>query len=338
MTTSATRSQFEVFKFYLALYGFHKKGGSEKFFLKGAATLKRYVEYRNGIVKDILTPLAEGDYPAFNTLPSKLSRALKGTATSPDQILALGSIFYDVCLFYKSRSTLMRKSFSDKKGREILKTCAYACYDDQVSLAMLLTAPTSRLKLPNRWIKKASLQLEEASQIEVSLNGLKEVKDISEEIRSLNLKINSDTITDQERAVLVSLREKKMKSLQKASEETQSESPALAVASSIINSPEEHKTKIGQEQKLTPAQEDVLLSKGETSVQAGAGAGKTKVVASKVAYTVKELDVSPENMIVVSTSKDTADNLRQRIVKYGGEEKDGKVRRSLNRDGRFQHC
>ena len=41
MTTSATRSQFEVFKFYLALYGFHKKGGSEKFFLKGAATLKK---------------------------------------------------------------------------------------------------------------------------------------------------------------------------------------------------------------------------------------------------------------------------------------------------------
>ena len=72
-----------------------------------------------------------------------------------------------------------------------------------------------------------------------------------------------------------------MKALQKASKETQSESPALAVASNIINSPEEHKTKIGQEQKLTPAQEDVLLSKGETSVQAGAGAGKTKVVASK---------------------------------------------------------
>ena len=81
----------------------------------------------------------------------------------------------------------------------------YACYDDQVSLAMLLTAPASRLKLPNRWIKKASLQLEEASAIEVSLNGLKEVKDISEEIRSLNLKINSDTISDQRASQFLSL-------------------------------------------------------------------------------------------------------------------------------------
>ena len=109
MTTSATRSQFEVFKFYLALYGFHKKGGSEKFFLKGAATLKRYVDFRNGIIKDILTPLSEGGLFCIQYVPSKLSRALKGTATSPDQILALGSIFYDVCLFYKSRSNLLEK-------------------------------------------------------------------------------------------------------------------------------------------------------------------------------------------------------------------------------------
>jgi superfamily I DNA/RNA helicase len=323
MTNSETRTQLEVFKFYLALYGFHNKGGSEKTFLAGASTLKRYVELRNGVIRDFLSPLAERGYPAFNTLPNKLSRALKGAVTNPDQVLALGSIFYDVCVFYKSRSNLIRE-ISDRKSRDILSTCVYACYDEQVSLSMLLTAPPSRLKLPNRWIKKASLQLEEVSQVEIHLNELKEVQVISEEIRSLNLKINSDTITDQERAVLISLREKKMKSLQKTSEEISSESPAIAVASSIINSPEEHKTKVGQEQKLTPTQEDIILSKGETSVQAGAGVGKTKVVASKVAYTVKELDVSPENMIVVSTSKDTADNLRQRIVKYGGEESMGR--------------
>lgn len=317
MAISDSRTQYEIFKFYLALYGFQKKGGSQDLFNKGAKALKRYKEIRNGIVKDILTPLAESKVPAFKTLPNKLSRALKGEMQSPSQIMALGDIFYDVCIYYKTHSTKI-KEIEDKTSKDILKGCVSACFDNQVSLQLLLSTPPSRIKVPNKWIAVAAKELGEASPFEVSLNQMKMVEKISEEIRALDLKIKSDSTSDMEKVELLKIRDKKINSLQEASKEIDSSSPALALASSIINPSIEHRTDIGKEKNLSAEQEDAILTSGKVSIQAGAGSGKTVVVASKVAHTVKNLGVDPSKLMVLSTTKNTADNLREKIIRYAG--------------------
>jgi superfamily I DNA/RNA helicase len=322
MSIPESRSQFEIFKFYLALYGFHSKGGSEELFLKGARTLKRYQEQRNGIVRDILTPLVESKQPGFNTLPNNLARALKGAPTDPDQVLALGKIFYGVCLFYKSKSNKVR-DIEDKISREVLKTCVSACFDDQISLSMLLNSPSTRIKIPKRWIAAAAKEVEGASEYEVSLSEAKEVRKISEELRTIDIKLKSD-ISDEEKHTLLELKKVKLKKLEEASRNIKETSPALAIANSILETNPDHKTKVGQQRNLSQDQEDLVVSKGERVVEAASGTGKTKVVASKVAYTINELGVPPQKLMVVSPSKDTADNLRERVVKYSGEAGSGK--------------
>lgn len=50
------------------------------------------------------------------------------------------------------------------------------------------------------------------------------------------------------------------------------------------------------------------------SVEAGPGAGKTRVLIEKVKYMINELDVNPESILIITFSTKAADELRERLV------------------------
>lgn len=91
-----------------------------------------------------------------------------------------------------------------------------------------------------------------------------------------------------------------------------------AVATSVVSA-DGYATAIGKQERLSPAQEQGVLATGKVLLAAGAGSGKTKVMASKVVYFIKEVGVPPQSIIATSFSRKSAKELTERVKKYGGE-------------------
>lgn len=78
-------------------------------------------------------------------------------------------------------------------------------------------------------------------------------------------------------------------------------------------------TKMSAHLTMTPEQEDAMLVRGKAVIAAGAGSGKTRVLAGKVVHHIQDLGLKMSNVMAVSFTKDSADELQERIEKYAGE-------------------
>ncbi len=71
---------------------------------------------------------------------------------------------------------------------------------------------------------------------------------------------------------------------------------------------------------LTEEQKEIIKSEGTIHVWGGAGCGKTTCLARKVAYLIKEKNVSPQNILVLTFAGKTLKDLREKISKLLSKE------------------
>lgn len=64
----------------------------------------------------------------------------------------------------------------------------------------------------------------------------------------------------------------------------------------------------------------VLYNKGPLLILAGAGSGKTKVLTTKIAYLIEELDISPYEILAITFTNKAALEMRERVDKMIGSE------------------
>ena len=67
---------------------------------------------------------------------------------------------------------------------------------------------------------------------------------------------------------------------------------------------------------LDDKQEEIVYYLGEKplSVEAGPGAGKTRVIIERVKYLIKEKEIPPESLLVITFTRKAAEELKERLA------------------------
>lgn len=108
----------------------------------------------------------------------------------------------------------------------------------------------------------------------------------------------------------------------------QSADPSAVMAATVAAKPTlQYATEIGKKLGHTPEQEDAMMSRSRVLIAAGAGSGKTRVSASKVAYHVNELGQDAASILATSFTTKAAAEFLRRVGEYGavieGQARDG---------------
>ena len=116
---------------------------------------------------------------------------------------------------------------------------------------------------------------------------------------------------------LQAARSTKMDTLIKVAEESGDEQAHLAAASSIIYAQDGFATQTGKQLNLTEEQEDAMMVTGQALIAAGAGSGKTRVLAGKVVDIIRREGGKSNQIIATSFSRKSSLELKDRVEKYG---------------------
>lgn len=318
MATPETRIFADLMKLSLAMKAYEELGGDPKGLDKAETILRRYKGEFDAMVDTMIEPLLEEGLPGLPSGPiqTKLSQARKGTLDA-EEAIGVASAIQEVMGWFNSRLVQLKERYPDKRTKEALCAISSACHEDFIDLNALLQAPrASRATTIGKWIAMACEELNQANEVELGIADLQESNILAEEIKSIDARIRAGSLSEDERIHLLQERETKFDLLLDMSRNTSNRQAVLSEASRIINTNTAFQTRTGEKQGLTPEQEEAMMVSGKSIIAAGAGSGKTRVLASKIAYTIQELGVSPDNIIATTFSKEAAGELQKRALKY----------------------
>jgi DNA helicase-2/ATP-dependent DNA helicase PcrA len=184
--------------------------------------------------------------------------------------------------------------------------------------ALLLIKRASGIQVIDSWVTKACDETEQATPVELALADIQEVERMATEIRAIDTRIRAGDLTENQMIELLEKRESKYDSLLDITLNTKNRQACLASASGILNTSTTFQTKSGENATLSPEQEEAMMVSGKSIIAAGAGSGKTRVLAAKIAYTINELNINPDKVIATSFSRASAGELGDRANKMSG--------------------
>ena len=285
----------------------------------GMRLIRRFQPDLVGALRIFVAPTLER--AEFKGLLPAYRRAVRGTV-SAEQALIQASFLEKLLPRLRTRQTIFRDVFKGRANRPALVISGAASEDSLATLRTLATVtPVSGLRLGRKWLEMAATIADVAPlPVESLIADAAEATQLGKELRVVEAAIAASDPGDEQS---VGLQEKKAEiiaSIEEIADDSVDPTvvTAAAVAEAAVNN-FEHATNTGREVGLTPDQESAMLVRGRSIIAAGAGSGKTRVLAAKVVYTIRELGVKPHQIIATSFSRKSAAELKERIQKYGGE-------------------
>ena len=340
MAAPDTRIFADLIKLSLAMKAYQDLGGDPKGLLKAEDILKRYKSNFDAMVDTMIEPLLEEGLAGLSvgSIQTKLTQSRRGTLDA-EEAIGVASALQEVMSWFNSRLQKLKEAYPDQKTKDALCAISSACHDDFIDLNALLQAPrASRLSTIGKWISMACEELSQANEVEIAIADLQETNILAEEIKSIDARIRAGNLSESDRITLLQDRETKFDLLLDISRNTPNRQAVLSAASSIINTSTSFQTRTGEKQGLTPEQEEAMMVTGKSIIAAGAGSGKTRVLASKIAYTIQELGVSPDQIIATTFSKEAAGELQKRALDYSGGAEEGRYIGSTTHSISFNIC
>jgi superfamily I DNA/RNA helicase len=307
--------------FLLSVDAFRKlKGDGDAHIKKVTGLLNRYQnDFVDGAEKYLAPLIDDPAFARFKNLVHRGTRRMRGL----EQAAAQAEMVTEMLRALHSRPTVLREVLSESRAvAAAVKVGGIVANDAPASVlsGLATVAPASRLQVTRKWVHEAADAAGVApSEIERVIADVSAATSIGEDIHKVEARIAAADPVSEDAADLHSKKQALVGALESVVKGSASPAVVLAAATTAAAQSTEYATKTAKAQHLSPDQERAMMARGKAIIAAGAGSGKTKTLASKVAYHVNELGVPPGAIIATSFSRKSAAELRKRIADYGAD-------------------
>ena len=309
----------DLVAFWLGVSAFQKmKGEGHPQMTAGVRLLRRFQPEMVEGIQNFLLPLTTR--PVFARFKAPLAIAMR-PSTQLDQALYQTEILTDLFQLLRSKHAQLYSIFLDSRSAPVaMKVANLASSDSPETIlnGLAVLPPASSLQVSRGWLRAAA---EEAG---VAPTETETVMADSEAARSLGVDLHQVEVqlaqADPMSTYGVDLQGQKQRILGRIDTivKTSANPPVvLATAAVAATQPRDFATNVGRAQRLSPDQERSMMIRGKGIIAAGAGSGKTRVLAAKVIYHIDELGVPAQSIMATSFSKKSAAELRKRIEDFG---------------------
>lgn len=230
-------------------------------------------------------------------------------------------MFRVLLLWLRNHHEASRNLFTGRAAKAV-QTAILAINEDDFGarLNKLASIPSlSGLSAPHSWMGAASERLGVSlSPAEEIIRDAETAANAGDDLEEIRGKIQAASPNS---AKAAELEEKAQETLQKIDHIAKnSKNPTAVLAAAAVAATSKRtvfRTETGKKLGHTPEQEDAMMARGRTIIAAGAGSGKTRVLASKVAYHINELGVSPMSILATTFTRKAAAELMKRVGAYG---------------------
>lgn len=285
---------------------------------KGRVLVKRFLVALQEGVEAHLSPIIM-ERPDAAVFRPVLRQALRpgSPETVAPKISALLAHFFP---WLRTRQAVFASLFSGraaKAAREVAMVVQEESLESRLNKAAMIS-PVSGLMIPRKWIEQAaSAAGVPLSPVESLRTDAQVAQDLSTQLLHVEAKLQGANPQTPAAADLEGERLGIMENMERLAE--QSVSPDVIKAIAVAPSPHpEHATAMGKKLSMTPEQEEAMMLTGKGIIAAGAGAGKTRVLAGKVVDTIERLGARSSQIIATSFSSKSAAELTSRVKNYGG--------------------
>lgn len=185
------------------------------------------------------------------------------------------------------------------------------------NLAEFRTADGQLTRL-KKWVEKASDLLgAPVSDVDALATDMVAIDQATQKLIKTQAKVAAIDPNDPEAAALKEQAEILKNTIKKVADQSNDPKAVLArSASQVADNKSGRSTRIGNVLGTTPEQEDALTVRGRAVIAAGAGSGKTRVLAGKVLHHIMDLNTPLSSVMAVSFTRKSSKELADRIVEY----------------------
>jgi len=297
-------------------------GGSPTLTQRGVVLIKRFQPLLIPQMEAVLGPLVDED-AAFARLRPQYRRAILAKRGAEQAAIQAGFL-KEVFILLKRRPERLRQVFTGKASNGAMKLGRTVAQGDPRSILnqLALLPPMTSRRVLRKWLREAAKEVGAApSPMEALISDVSEAKDMGARLRDLAARITAarEAGREEEAATLAEERAGLMAAVNEAAEESSAPAAVLGAAASAATSDPGHsyETEIGKKVNLTPEQEAAMMVRGRGIIAAGAGSGKTRVLAAKVFWHIDSGNMSPSNVLATSFTRKSSEELIRRIEDYG---------------------
>lgn len=289
---------------------------------KGMVDVRRYMpQMTEGLQKLIVQPLL--DRPDAARFKPHF-RLLEMGGNLRRKVLLQANLMAEVLPWMKTRAELLRGQFPGKAARRARDLAAIASETEIPSRLNKIAElhPISGLRKPKKWLFAAAAAAgAPLTSTEKTMVDANEGKELGEELARVTDSIRHMDAGTQEAADLQERRSAVLEHIEDAAYAAENSDVVLSSAAVAAASPPkpatDYATETAKRLGNTPDQEAAMMVRGRSIIAAGAGSGKTRVVASKVAYHINELGFPATSVMATSFTRKASAQLIKTIEKYG---------------------
>jgi len=231
--------------------------------------------------------------------------------------------FYSTLLPWLKKNQKLKTTLDDQQAVDLARRIARICQEEGLESRLNQAAGTkavSSFKQGYKWIRKAAEAVGAGlTETERVLADASLAKSLGGELQDIEARI---ALTDPNTPEAADLEEERLSILDQIEDlaaNTPDKSVVMATAASAQDAGgQEFATAMGKEMSLSEDQEDAMMVRDRGIIAAGAGSGKTRVLAAKVGYHVKELGVPPSAILATSFTNKSSAELIKRIEEKAG--------------------